>query len=133
MLVDEPNESAPVLGSNRRPRSERRSGDEEEPVLRMALPPGTEAGASVDLAVRPESIGLAASPSDGAVPARIVEQSYLGNLSEYHVALASGERLRAQTPALADFSVGGTVHLTVDAEQCNLFLADAGGSGARLT
>jgi iron(III) transport system ATP-binding protein len=94
--------------------------------LSMALPPGAQAGTSVDLAIRPESIHLAAAPTDGAVSARVEEQSYLGNLSEYHVVLVSGERLRVQTEALADFPADGTVHVIVDAAQCNVFLAEAG-------
>lgn len=91
--------------------------------LQVVLPPGTQAGENVELAIRPEAFRLAASGAlgDGAVPAHIEEQSYLGNISEYRVVLDGGARLRVQTQALADFSVGAAVLVTVDAAQCNVF------------
>jgi iron(III) transport system ATP-binding protein len=94
-------------------------------TLKVALPADLRAGDGVDIAIRPESIQLGAK--DG-VPARIEEQSYLGNLSEYHVALADGTRLRVQAPALAEFPVGSTTALTVDADQCNVFRATGASS-----
>jgi iron(III) transport system ATP-binding protein len=90
-------------------------------TLKLTLPHGLRAGDTVDIAIRPESIQLGAT--DG-VPARIEEQSYLGNLSEYHVALADGTKLRVQATALADLPVGRTVGLNVDAAQCNVFKAE---------
>jgi iron(III) transport system ATP-binding protein len=93
-------------------------------TLRLSLPRGIGAGDSVDIAIRPESIHLSAAGA-GGVTARVEEQSYLGNLSEYHVALADGTRLRVQMPALADFPVGNTVTLAVDADQCNVFSSNS--------
>jgi iron(III) transport system ATP-binding protein len=98
--------------------------------LRLALPRDVRVGDSIDLAIRPESIHLASAAANG-VPARVEEQSYLGNLSEYHVALADGTRLRVQMPALTDFPAGSTVALSVDASQCNVFRADETENGAR--
>ena len=92
-------------------------------TVRLSLPRDVRVGDSVDIAIRPESVRLAPAGSDG-VPARVEEQSYLGNLSEYHVVLADGTRLRVQMPASEDFPVGGTVALTVDAGQCNVFRTD---------
>jgi len=94
-------------------------------ALRIALPSGIAPGDAVDLAIRPESIRLAPVPAgDGAVPARIEETSYLGNLGEYQVSLADGTRLRVQTAALADFAIGSTVALSVDAGQASVFRKD---------
>ena len=90
-------------------------------TLRLSLPADLRVGEGVDVAIRPESIQLVPA---GGVAARIEEQSYLGNLSEYHVALVDGTRLRVQAPALAAFAVGSTVDLTVDAAQCNVFRSD---------
>src|SRR5690242_9186981 len=59
-------------------------------TLRLPLPSELRVGDAVDLAIRPESIRLGTE----GVPARVEEQSYLGNLSEYHVALIDGTRLR---------------------------------------
>jgi iron(III) transport system ATP-binding protein len=89
-------------------------------TLRLSLARDLRVGDTVDVAIRPEDIRLG---SDG-VPARVEEQSYLGNLSEYHVALADGTRLRVQTAASADYPVGSTVSLEVDAAQCNVFRAE---------
>lgn len=86
---------------------------------------GGAAGDPVDLAIRPEAITLfaAGSAAGDAVPARIEELSYLGNLSEYYVALMDGTRLRVQTDATAEHAVGETVQLTIDPERCHLFRA----------
>jgi len=91
-------------------------------VLGLAAPPGAAPGDAIDLAIRPESIRLMPLPeAGGAIPARIEEAAYLGNLGEYQVSLADGTRLRVQTSALADFPIGSTVALSVDAEQACVF------------
>ena len=89
-------------------------------TLRLSLPRDLRVGDSVDVAIRPEDIRLG---SDG-IPARVEEQSYLGNLSEYQVTLADGTRLRVQAPATSYFAVGIEVALAVDAAQCNVFKAE---------
>jgi iron(III) transport system ATP-binding protein len=87
--------------------------------LAVSLPEAARAGDPVDLAIRPETISLAAT-GDG-VAARVDEQSYLGSHNEYVVAI--GElRLRVQARAEADFRVGSEVLVTVDAQACNVFL-----------
>jgi iron(III) transport system ATP-binding protein len=91
--------------------------------LALALSASLRAGDAVDVAIRPESIRLAppGAALDDGVPARVEEQSYLGNLSEYQVVLEGGIRLRVQAPALADFPAGAELHVAVDAAQCNVF------------
>ncbi len=61
------------------------------------MPAGARAGDRVELAIRPESIRLTApaSAGNGAVRVRIEEQSYLGNLNEYVVALGEFAAPRA--------------------------------------
>lgn len=102
------------------------SGIVEAGPLRLALtlPAGVRAGGRVDLAIRPESIRLtsAAEAAMGAVAVRIEEQSYLGNLNEYVVALGN-LRLRVQAGSEAAFAPGSEVFLVVDAQQCNVFTA----------
>jgi iron(III) transport system ATP-binding protein len=88
--------------------------------LAVALPPGLGAGDSVEIAIRPESIALAPGGE-----AEIVERSYLGNFSEYQVALADGTRLRVQADARSEFPVGFRVGLGVDAARCNVFRREA--------
>jgi iron(III) transport system ATP-binding protein len=90
--------------------------------ITMPSPSGMQAGARADLAIRPETIRLAASTADlpGAFPARVLEQTYLGNLNEY--VLAAGEtQLRVQAGAQAFFPVGSEVFALIDAEQCRAF------------
>jgi iron(III) transport system ATP-binding protein len=89
--------------------------------LELALPHGVRAGDAVEIAIRPESISFAAPGDPAAVPARVVEQIFLGNLSEYRIVLAGGEILRVQAPAAADHAVGAAVTIAVDAAQCNIF------------
>ena len=94
--------------------------------LTLPLPRGASTGDAVDLAIRPEAIlllPLGAAP-DGAVPARIEEQTYLGNLSEYYVALADGTRLRVQTDAGIERRAGDAVLVVIDPERCYVFAAD---------
>ncbi len=89
--------------------------------LRLAVPPGIATGARVMLGVRPEAVALGAAGGVDAIAGRVEEQVYLGNLSEYRIALADGTRLRVQAPAEADFPVGAAVALAIDAASCNLF------------
>ncbi len=93
--------------------------------LRLPLPAGTAAGSRVDLAIRPEAIRFAL-PGEAiadATPARVIEQTYLGNLCEYQVALEDGLRLRVQADARTDLPVGASARLAIDAAQCSIFPA----------
>jgi iron(III) transport system ATP-binding protein len=90
--------------------------------ITIPLPSGMQLGARAELAVRPETIRLTASAAalPGAFPARVLEQTYLGNLNEY--VLAAGEtQLRVQADAQAFFPVGSEVFALIDAQQCRAF------------
>jgi iron(III) transport system ATP-binding protein len=96
----------------------------ESGPVRMTIPrpSGMQVGARADLSIRPETIRLAASEVDlpGAFPARVLEQTYLGNLNEY--VIAAGEtQLRVQADAQAFFPVGSEVFALIDAQQCRAF------------
>lgn len=57
-------------------------------------------GQSCHLAVRPEKIAISAerpTDADNAVQGTILDIAYLGNLSTYHVELAGGQVIKAQT------------------------------------
>ena len=57
-------------------------------------------GQRCHLAIRPEKIAISADkPEDkpNAVEGQIIDIAYLGNLSTYHVKLASGQMIKAQT------------------------------------
>jgi len=83
---------------------------------------GLAVGERVEVAIRPENIRLAAPP-DPAVGAlaTVASHVFLGNISEYEVALPSGPLLRVQTHPLQRFKVGETVAIEIDATQCSAF------------
>jgi len=101
------------------------SGVAECGPVRLAIPSpgGLRAGDRVDLAIRPETIRLSATPgAPGSFPVRVIEQTYLGNLNEYLVA-ADDLQLRVQADAQAFFPVGSEVFALVDVQQCRAFAA----------
>ena len=83
-------------------------------------------GDAVDVAIRPESIRLAASPATGGTRATISNHVFLGNISEYHATLPSGLTLRVQTHPLQHFKVGDACAVEVDATLCSVFRAGGG-------
>jgi iron(III) transport system ATP-binding protein len=93
----------------------------------VALPPGARAGQAVQVAVRPESIRLApfpdaaAGPPPDAVPAKVVEVTFLGNLTDCHVTLDDGTRVRVQAEPGASFDVGQRVLVRLDPRACTVF------------
>jgi ABC-type Fe3+/spermidine/putrescine transport system ATPase subunit len=91
--------------------------------LRLPLRTGIRVGAGVALGIRPESVRLSADQA-GAISATVEEQLYLGNFSEYRVALDDGTKLRVQAPAQVDFPVGSRIGVTIDSESCSLFPSD---------
>jgi iron(III) transport system ATP-binding protein len=92
--------------------------------ITIPLPAGMHVGDRVDLAVRPETIRIAASSAGlaGAFPAQVEEQTYLGNLNEF-VLKAGALRLRVQADAQAHFPVGSEVFALIDGRQCRAFAA----------
>ena len=60
--------------------------------------PGLD-GKQVKLALRPEKIGISKAKSQAvnALKGKVIDIAYLGNLSTYHVELASGVMIKAQT------------------------------------
>src|SRR5262249_17268041 len=91
-------------------------------ALELSTLDGLSPGDGVDVAIRPENIRLA--PAAAGVPNRlatITNHVFLGNISEYYVALPSGQALRVQTHPLQRFAVGDRVAVEVDAQQCCVF------------
>jgi iron(III) transport system ATP-binding protein len=83
---------------------------------------GLAAGERVDVAIRPENIRLMPPSDAAAAPVATVKSDlFLGNLSEYQVALRSGPVLRVQTHPLQRFAVGDTVVIEIDGAQCSAF------------
>ncbi|HSB73049.1 MAG TPA: ABC transporter ATP-binding protein [Candidatus Methylomirabilis sp.] len=96
--------------------------------VRLPLPPGVREGMAVQVAVRPENITLVA-PSGypvagdpaGLLPSRVTASTFLGNLTDYQVALDDGTPLRVQTHPLEIFDPGQRVYARIDCSQCTVF------------
>jgi ABC-type Fe3+/spermidine/putrescine transport system ATPase subunit len=97
-------------------------------VLDVAGLEGFAPGEPVDVAIRPENIRI--RPDAAQPPGKIVNHVFLGNLSEYVVALPSGPMLRVQTHPRQRFAIGDTVAVEIDAAQCSVFRRDSGQSSA---
>ena len=75
-----------------------------------------------DTRPEPGSSARAAPPgAAGGVAAKVTNHVFLGNISEYYVALPSGQVLRVQTHPLERFEVGSDVALEIDAKSCSVF------------
>ena len=93
-------------------------------ALNVAKIDGFSPGDSVDIAIRPENIRLAAPAVAAAGLATITNHVFLGNINEYYAALPSGQVLRVQTHPLQQFAVGDRVAVEIDAAQCSVFPRD---------
>ena len=73
---------------------------EGQPVLHAKSDTKLDKGQTCHLAIRPEKISITAeNPTDAAnaLQGKILDIAYLGNLSTYHVELANGQVIKAQT------------------------------------
>jgi len=93
-------------------------------ALRVALPASCREGQAVQIAIRPESIQLTPT-ADGAegdgIPAKVIEVTFLGNLTDCHVALDDGTRVRVQADAGASLEPGQRVRVRFDSQLCTIF------------
>jgi putative spermidine/putrescine transport system ATP-binding protein len=80
------------------------------------LPPSVngEAGQTLDLALRPESMTMQAA-ADG--PAKVIAAAYSGGLIDYRVEVCEGEILHVQTFPASRFGVGDRVTVTTSDNQ----------------
>ena len=98
-----------------------RTGDEGEVLvtgvagatpLRARIPSGLVAGDRLLLAVRPEAVGLSEGPGDGAMAGRITRRIYLGNETEYRIAVGEVE-VRATADASDEREDGSSVWVSL--------------------
>jgi iron(III) transport system ATP-binding protein len=78
------------------------------------------AGSKVVAAIRPERIVVHASPGDGRLEARVLDRSYLGARTLYHLGLGP-VTLRAESPLALE---GACVFIEIPAEGCITFPAE---------
>jgi putrescine transport system ATP-binding protein len=92
-----------LIEGNARPAEEDRvaiSWAEGQPEIICTPTTPIESGQRVTFAIRPEKVAISKDrPEDlpNAVRGRIHDIAYLGNISTYHVALPSGQMIKAQT------------------------------------
>ncbi|MBZ0128077.1 MAG: ABC transporter ATP-binding protein [Rhodobacteraceae bacterium] len=69
--------------------------------LRATAPEGLTKGANCCFAIRPEKVSISAERPEkaaNALPGKVIDIGYLGNMSTYHVELANGQMVKAQVP-----------------------------------
>ena len=98
-------------------------GSVHAPILASPLPapPGLPAGA-VTLGVRPERLRMTGAPTDGSVPAVLVDQA-IGIAGRYLTkAAVGGITVKVNTEGRPPAGLGGTVHLSAPRDRLMLFV-----------
>ena len=95
----------------------------------VAMAEGLRAGDPVDISIRPENVHLAPVAGAPANTAKITNHVFLGNISEYYVALPDGQVLRVQTHPSVQYATGAEVAIEIDGRQCSAF-PRSGAAGA---
>jgi ABC-type Fe3+/spermidine/putrescine transport system ATPase subunit len=78
----------------------------------------------VHVAIRPESLRLGpGAPGDNgvALAGRVADVTFLGNLTDCHVTLADGTRLRVQVDPRRVLEIGQPVQVRFDPEAASVF------------
>ena len=95
----------------------------------LSLPPGSVDGQTVQVAVRPESLRVtplvagSSSALSEALPGKVVEVTFLGNLTDCHVTLGDGTRVRVQAGPGEMLEVGQAVRVHIDRSSTSVFTA----------
>jgi iron(III) transport system ATP-binding protein len=97
----------------------------------IELPPSLAEGQAVQLAIRPENVRAGALAGDGApgrdvtgggaVLGKVAEVTFLGNLTDCHVTLADGTRVRIQADPALTLQVGQRVTVELDTRAATVF------------
>ncbi len=75
------------------------SWSEGQPPITATLPDGVKKGDNCCYAIRPEKVTISAdkpADADNALPGRVLDIGYLGNISTYHIEAANGQVIKAQ-------------------------------------
>ena len=87
-------------------------------TIRVAVGAALRVGEALELAIRPERVGLAAGPGEGTAEARIDGLVYQGSMTEVSARLDDGQRVLAfvTEPAPIPLAPGQLVHLRLPAD-----------------
>jgi iron(III) transport system ATP-binding protein len=91
----------------------------------VTMPNGLAAGQAVHLVIRPENVRLSpgVDAGDGSVPGTVADVTFLGNVTDCHVTLADGTRVRVQADAAETFEGGQRVAVRFDPRAATIFPA----------
>ncbi len=98
-------------------------------AIGLALPGGVAEGQAVQVAIRPESLrvaALATGPDPDtpvAVPGKVADVTFLGNVIDCHVTLDDGSRVRVQVDPTQTLEVGQRVGVRFDRQAASVFTA----------
>src|SRR5262249_37582343 len=96
-------------------------------TLTLGVPPELGDGQPVSVAIRPENIRLVTSrgphisDTSDVVPGKVAEVTFLGNLTDCHVTLDDGTRVRIQVDPGETLEVGQQVGLSLDRHATSVF------------
>ena len=97
--------------------------------ISLALPRGLGEGQTVQVAIRPERLhvstlaGGSAAETRETVPGKVAEVTFLGNLTDCHVTLDDGTRVRIQVDPGRALEVGQRVGVRFDSQATSVFSA----------
>ncbi|MGH7309635.1 MAG: ABC transporter ATP-binding protein [Candidatus Rokuibacteriota bacterium] len=98
-------------------------------AIGLALPGGLAEGQAVQVAIRPESLrvaALATGPGPDtpvSVPGKVADVTFLGNVIDCHVTLDDGSRVRVQVDPTQTLEVGQRVGVRFDRQAASVFSA----------
>jgi iron(III) transport system ATP-binding protein len=100
------------------------AGSEPVPV---SLGARVEAGAAVQVAIRPESLRLVPDGADleaaGVLRGKVAELTFLGNLVDCHMVLTDGTRVRVQVDPETSLQIGQSLRIAFEPRACTVFEA----------
>jgi iron(III) transport system ATP-binding protein len=90
-----------------------------EQLLSCRVPPGSTPRMRGSLSVRPEAISVwPAGQQAPGLPGHVCAAIYLGNVSQFHVALDIGKTVEVQQTTRQTWNVGDAVSVAFDPERC---------------
>ena len=99
-------------------------------AIRCAVPAGLAVGAKVQVAVRPESLGLAGAGGANRIEGIVQSAVFLGEMVDCQV-MAGDRTIRAKLSATAEIAPGERIVLAFTPEACVVFAAEHSPAGSQ--
>lgn len=96
-----------------------------EALGRLDLPDDGKGDGDIEVAIRPEKIGLVQDPPSDhrlTIPCHVIQQAYFGDKSHIYVETETGQRVicQNQSGAKTSFEAGSACHLLINPDDCLL-------------